>query len=377
VIMQAYETEIDGYISELNKKRFKELHEIKTTFQKMDKDAETLSSHLLVDVPKPSTDDLNRNVIAVDGSNYQEKYESVSATIATAYVYMTHGSMERYLPQISIVPPYYATLVNSINMKRLEYEIARDVLNRLEKMEQSPSIVLLDGTITFPDEALSEYSDLAPWIKQAYDQYTKIANDFYEYILDKNVLVASVVKDSLANKYFISLYTSLKEKKFSNLEIPNEELSDLNLIINKWGKNGEYASVSEFGMIKRIFSDLTFKRTKYIEVTQALRAEIPISQLKGNVIGFYIKTIDSQKPFFVEVPAKFKDEIDTISQVISSFSYYSLRPGYPMPLYIAHKKAELKKKNARNIIALFKNLTRKDFPEYYYYLWEDRFHESL
>ena len=67
-----------------------------------------------MDIGMPDMTDLKKNVVAVDGSNYQEQYESIAITIGTAYVYRNNQQMERYLPSINVVPPYYSSLVNSL-----------------------------------------------------------------------------------------------------------------------------------------------------------------------------------------------------------------------------------------------------------------------
>ena len=94
-------------------------------------------------------------------------------------------------------------------------------------------------------------------------------------------------------------------------------------------------------------------------------------------MGFYIKTGNSERPFFVEVPLQFKERIDEITQLLSSFSYFSLRKGYPFPLYSAHKKVELKKKYAKSLARTLKNMARKDLKEDYGILFEDKFRENI
>ena len=108
-------------------------------------------------------------LIAVDGSNYQEQYESIAITIGTAYVYRNNQQMESYLPSINVVPPYYSSLVNSLRMKNLEYKVAKDVLVEIGDDVDNIDLVLLDGAITFPDEAMANYVDNVHWIKDAYE----------------------------------------------------------------------------------------------------------------------------------------------------------------------------------------------------------------
>ncbi|MCK9151807.1 DNA double-strand break repair nuclease NurA [Methanobacterium alcaliphilum] len=372
----AYKTGIEGFITETLKERFGEMDKIRAVFREMKDDAESLRDNLLIDIANPEYSDLKRNVIAVDGSNYQEQFESISITIATAYAYLNNKQIERYLPNVKIVPPYYSNLVNSIRMRNLEYNVALDVIKEINNQKETVDLILLDGAMTFPDEALGDYIDNVPWVKEVYDEHHEAVNNFFDYVIDNNIPTAAVVKDSMANKYFLSLYSALNNFK-NNSEIDYEFLQKNKDFINKWNKEGTYNIVSENSFLRNLFYKKQFCRTKYAEVTCSLRNEIPAKQLRGNVIGFYFKSLPSEKPFFVEVPIHFKDKIDDITQLLSTYSYYSLRPGYPFPLYVAHKKVELKKKYAKNIALILRNIARKDLKEDYNLLFSDKFHDKL
>lgn len=372
----AYRTGIEGFITETLKERFGEMDRIRDVFKEMKKDANSLREDIIIDIAKPEYSDLKRNVIAVDGSNYQEQFESISITIATAYAYLNNKQVERYLPNVKIVPPYYANLVNSIRMRNLEYTVALDVIKEIDNAKDNVDLVLLDGAITFPDEALADYVDNVPWVKEVYNEHREAVNNFYDYVIDHDIPTAAVVKDSMANKYFLSLYSSLKTFK-NNSEIDYDFLEDNKDFINKWNKDGTYNIISENSFLRNLFYNKQFCRTKYAEVTCSLRNEIPAKKLRGNVLGFYFKSLPSEKPFFVEVPMQFKDKIDDITQLLSSYSFYSLRQGYPFPLYIAHKKVELKKKYAKSIALILRNIARKDLKGDYGLLFTDKFHEKL
>lgn len=372
----AYNTEIEGFIAETLNERFGELDRMRDLFRQMKNDAVLLKDDLVVDVGTPDVKDLKKNVVAVDGSNYQEQYESIAITIATAYVYMNNKQMERYLPNIKVVPPYYSSLVNSLRMKNLEYKIATDVLYELENELESIDLILLDGAITFPDEALSSYVDNVPWIKEAYDEHQKIVNEFFNLVIENDIPTVAIVKDSMANKYFLSLLQTLKNSK-KNSEFESNFLVKNKKFIEKWGNNGSYNVISENSMLKMIFGNREYCRTKYTEITCCLRNEIPTKILRGNVMGFYIKNLNSEKPFFVETPLQFKNRLDEITQILSSFSYYSLRQGYPFPLYVAHKKVEMKKKYSKNLARILRNVARKDLKEDYELLFSDKFREKI
>lgn len=366
-------TQIEGLVAELYKKRYDDFEKINKVFKKMNKDSQKLKKELIIEIEKPTYDDLKRKVIAVDGSNYQEQFESIAITIASAYVYMTNRQIESYLPSINIVPPYYSSLVNSIRMRTLEYQVAKSVLDSLnDKID----LIMLDGAITFPDEAIGEYLDNVSWVRKAYEDYNDTVNNFFDLVIDKSIPTVGIVKDSMSNKYFLSLNEVLNSS-FNNSEINNGILNRNESLIKEWGSDGNLNFISEKSMIRRIFGNQEFCRTKYVEITSSLRNDIPVDKLKGNVLGFYYKTVNSERPFFIEIPMYFKKQIKEIMQIISSFSYYSLKRGYPFPLYAAHKKVELKKKNARNYSYMLKNLARKGLNEDYYDLFNDLFHKNM
>lgn len=368
-----HKTQIEGIIGELYKKRYQEFAQFHSVFEKMNKDADILRNELLMKVGKPKFEDLKKHVIAVDGSSYQEQYESIAITIATAYVYMSNRQVESYLPSINIVPPYYASLVNSIRMRTLEYKIAKSMV---ESLTEEIDLIFLDGAITFPDEAIGEYIDNVSWVKEAYIDYKNTVNTFFNEVIKKNIPVVGIIKDSMSNKYFTSLYEELKNSTHST-EIDSSFISNQKELIKEWGPNGKYNFISEKSIIRRVFGDREFCRTKYVEVTCGLRNEVPAEILKNNVLGFYFKISNTERPFFIEIPSHFEERIDEIMQLISSLSYYSLRRGYPLPLYAAHKKVELKKKSTQNLTSLIKNFARKDLKNNYRYLFEELFHEKL
>lgn len=372
--MVAYRTNIQGIITEALSQQYDDIAKIKKIYDEMKKEAKNFRKDFLVNIEKPSLEDLNRSVIAVDGSSFQEQYESIAITLATAYVYTNKQQTEKYLPKIKMVPPYYSSIVNSIRMKNLEYMIAKSSLEEFEKKNENIDLVMLDGAMTFPDEAIGEYIDNVKWVKDVYEEHLVVVNDFFDYVIDRDIPTIAVVKDSMANKYFLSLYKILKTP-IDNIEISHDFLNKNKLFFENWGKDGDFNFISEKTMIKHIFGNEEFLRTKYTEVTCCLRNEIPARQLKGSVMGFYFKTLNNQRPFFIEVPMQFKDRIDDITSMLSSFSYYSLRMGYPFPLYAAHKQVELNKSYARNIARVLKNIAIKDIRDRD--IFNEQFHDSL
>ncbi len=368
-----FETEIEGFITAIQKERFVEIENFRKIFKEMESDIKINKKNLTVDIDKPNKECLESNIVAVDGSSYQEQYDSISINIATAYIYSKDEKKEKYLPNIKIVPPYYASLINSVDMKTLEYKIVLDLLE--EGIIEKPELILLDGSICFPDEALSNYIENVPLMKDSYEEHKDIVNEFYKFTLTEKIPTVALSKDSTANKYFVSLYKSVENPS------PNDEIDPSSLIgsnfLKNVGKNGMYNFISENSFIKKLLYDDSFKRTKYLEITRSLRNEIPAEMLRGEICGFYLKTIKEQKPFFVEIPSKFINRIDEITRILSALSYYSLRPGYPFPLYAAHKKVELKKKYCRNIANILRNIASKEFKDDYSLIFEEKFHDKL
>jgi len=368
-----FETEIEGFITAIQKEKFVEIKNLRKIFKRMEEDIKTNKENLTVSIDKPDKDCLKSNVVAVDGSSYREQYDSISINIATAYIYSNNEGKEKYLPNIKIVPPYYASLINSLDMKTLEYKIVLDLLK--EGVIERPELILLDGSICFPDEALSNYIENVPLMKESYEEHKYTVNEFYQFILRENIPTVAISKDPTANKYLVSLYKSAKEPSPHD-EIDSSRLIDSNFRKNV-GKNGMYDFISENSFMKKLLYDDSFKRTKYLEITRGLRNEIPAEMLRGEICGFYMKTAREQRPFFVEIPSKFIDRIKEITRTLSAFSYYSLRPGYPFPLYAAHKKVELKKKYCHNIATILRNIASKELKGDYTSIFEEKFHDKL
>jgi len=368
-----FETEIEGFITAIQRERFVEIENLRKIFKEMKKDIETNKEDLTCDIDRPDKESLKSNVVAVDGSSYQEQHDSISINIATAYIYSNNEGKEKYLPNIKIVPPYYASLINSVDMKTLEYKIVLDLLK--DGIIERPDLILLDGSICFPDEALSYHIENVPFMRKSYEEHKSTVNEFYEFILRKDIPTVAISKDPTANKYFGSLYKSTRSPS-PNDEIDSSRSIGSNLMKNI-GKEGMYNFISENSFIKKLMRDDSFKRTKYLEITRALRNEIPAEMLRGEICGFYMKTVREQRPFFVEIPSKFMGRIDEITRILSAFSYYSLRQGYPFPLYAAHKKVELKKKYCRNIATILRNIASKEFKGDYTLIFEEKFHDRL
>lgn len=369
----AFETGIEGFVAALVSKKFDEIEKLKTIIKEIENYTKSIRDEIILKIGTPNKDDLKKDIIAVDGSSYQEQFDSITVTIATAYIYSQKKIEERHLPMIKILAPYYASLITSVNMKNLEYKI---VLDFLKEDKTNPDLILLDGSICFPDEALANYIDNVPLMKEAYDEYKKITNEFYKLILKEGIPTLALSKDPTANKYLIAISKSLSDPSEHD-EINPNSLKSLDFV-EKLNNNDIYNLVSENTFIKKLMANRLFVRTKYLEITRSLRNDLPVKVLRGNVCGFYFKTVDEQRPFFVEMPAYFKNNVDELTQLLSSLSYYSLRRGYPFPLYVAHKKVSLKKKYCKNIVTLVRNiasdkLDRDDYID----TFEPIFHDKL
>jgi len=360
--MSLFENDIEGLVYEINKKNADDLEDYRELYFEIKNDANKIKELIVEKLPQPNIENIKSTILTVDGSNYQENFDSISISLATAYVYLTNGYIERYLPRIAFIPPYYSNLVNSILMKELEYRITFNLLND-PIIKEKPDLVLFDGTLTFPDLALGKYANRSPTIMNAYNEYIETSNKLFSYLKDYDIPTMAVIKDSHSNKFFYSLYQSLI-KKMDNYEFSLDSIKEIEKYILKWGKKGKYNSISELIMIKNLLEE-DFIRTKFVEVSRALRSEIPIDLLKGNVYGSYVKVNLNQKPFFIEIPGFSMKNKDKMLEIFSSMGFFTIRAGYPMPLLAAHNRAKMSKIRGQSIIRLIKNVFESKTPELY------------
>jgi len=382
-----FSTAIEGEIARINTFNYNDLKEIRTKYRKCYEDSKLLQKSLLKKLPEAKIDQLNKTIVAVDGSVYIEEYNSIVISLALAYVYTTNGYLERYLPEISVVPPYYSTLVNSLIMKTLEYQIVIDLLNEDKFIEEKPDLILFDGPLSFPDEAMGEsIIEGKEVIIKYYNKFKTTANSLFDVIKERNIPTIGLIKDTMSNKYFLSLINHLKND-FSLLYNKDEKTflltqkEILKEILNKWDKNGEFSMMSESVMIKNIFQpDKVFTRTFALPLLKGfgLRANVPINNLRnGNLLGCYVNVLSLYKAFFFEFPKYFEKDLEEILKIFTSLCYFSLKPGYPMPLFAAHKKVELNKRKSKRKLTLIKYLIRTQDPDLYKIIFESKFHPAI
>jgi NurA-like 5'-3' nuclease len=194
-------------------------------------------------------------------------------------------------------------------------------------------------------------------------------------VKSEEIPVASVTKDPMANKYLKSIYLQF----ISDVEPRcKSELKDISnsyhLLEERWDR---YEKMSELGIIKRVMWDKKLMRTKAVEISIALKEEIPINFLRAGVCGLYMKIEKDRRPYFVEIPCFFMEEIDEIVLDLTTFSYYSPFRGYPSPLYFAHKTATLTQKFSENVFSLAHMSARKILGCDYPVLFEERYREEM
>ncbi|MBD3213359.1 MAG: hypothetical protein GF311_12190, partial [Candidatus Lokiarchaeota archaeon] len=382
-----YRTAVQGEISRLNEFNYKDLNIIRKKYEECLEDSRILQKYLLKDLEQPDIKYLNKTIIAVDGSNYVEEYNSIVISLALAYVYTTKGYTERYLPEISIVPPYYSSLVNSIIMKTLEFQIVIDLLNDDELNNKDIDLILFDGPLSFPDEAIKDSVAVGKEIViKFFNDYVSTANKLFNIIKEQKIPTIGLVKDSMSNKYFLSLSKHFNSNfvKLGDLHLKkkmNINRNKLHEYVKKWDKKGDFSMISESVMIKYLFEpDKIFNRTITLPIGKGLglKSEIPIDNLKyGNLLGFYINILPNYKAFFIEIPSYFRKNLEEILKIFNAICYYSLKPGYPMPLYAAHKKVELNKKRSKNKLNVIKQFVRIKDPKLYNIVFESRFHPEI
>jgi len=363
--MKSKNTEIESYVLELENLQFKDLNEVREFLEEIKNDSLTISQYILKKIPLEDMNKLEKDIIAVDGSSFQEEFESLAISIGLAYIFSNQNIKPKYLPKIKFNPPYYATLINSIIMKTLEFQVVSDLFDEYSSLK--PNLIFLDGALSFPDEALNQAIDNVPKVKEAFENYIEVGNKLFKLLKDRKIPIVAIVKQSQSNKYMLSLAKLLKEGSnfIENFNILNNNNDEFINAVKKWSENNKFCNFSEKSLMKQIFLNNQYNRTIFVPISHkyCLKAEIPIKLLKNNqLIGCYYNIIN-ENIFFLEMPRWQLDIAEEIFSIISTFSKYSTIPGYPMPLIVAHKKVEFNRKKALSIFNLLKYITRKKIGE--------------
>ena len=378
VLLEVDDTLMEGLISEIYEISEEEFKETKTWLKDMEKDSRLLAADVLIDIPPPSKAILkNKIVIGVDAGSAQRKYDAISLLLAASCTYSSKlpntEISQKYGSKIVYCPPYKSDIAISLYMRGLEYLVAHASSEEFLSNGEKPDLILFDGPLTFPEEMemISEVS----WIKKAYSWFLQKSNSFFEFVKREKIPVVSVTKDPMANKYLKSIYLQFIRDVEPRCKSELRDISNsYNLFEERWDR---YEKMSELGIIKRAMWDKKLMRTKAIEITTALKEEMPIKFLREGVCGFYIKIEKDRRPYFVEIPCFFMDKINEIISVLTSFSYYSPFRGYPSPLYFAHKTATLTQKFSENVFSLAHMSARRILGGDYPVLFEERYREEM
>jgi len=377
--MRTSETIMEGLMREIEFLEDINLEEVSSWFEKIKHVAKILAPDILLDLPPKDINQLrNRIIIASDGSVYQKKFSSMCVILTSACTYSTeYGDLrlsQKFRPKTVFVHPYGSDIIASFYMKALEYFVTLDAVKEcLEK--RNPDLVLLDGTMTFPEDF--SFDSAPQWIQKVYkDWLLKYANEFFEFCYENAIPVVSITKAPIANKFLNGIRKQLQDP--INIKQEMNGLNSKELFISEWEKY--LSTISEMALMKHLMWDKELLRTKTIEVSRALRLEIPIERLKGNVIGFYFKPIRTASPLFVEVPAwiieaneKFRD----ILNILTNLCIYSPISGYPSYLYFAHKTGLLKRKFMNRVISVIHRAARQKFKENYSNLFSAAWRDYL
>jgi len=381
---------ISGISSRLSEVEKSGVSAVSTWVDKIKNLAGLLQNEIVLDLPQPNIESHRRSrVFACDGTIYTQKYSSIYLTLASACSYDPNETSIKpiFLPEILFCHPYRGDLVCSLRMKTLEYRVAFETLKSLVEQEKKPDLVLLDGTLTFPDDFRT--SDSPDWVKEEFEnKFLKHAQQFFQLLEEENIVVAGISKDPTANKYLLGIRKILtgewrgRYRTMTKLNCPIEVVPSptmLSLFADKksWMKN--FSVTNELGLMRRILWNEGLKRTRITEVSCATRFPVAVSMIRGKVSGFYFKVFRDVRPFYVE--AVFwnsdKEKVDSIFESLCNLSYYSPVPGYPAPLFFAHHVGKLSTKYADGILNLVHGLLAKRLHGDYRVLLEDRFRESL
>ena len=304
---------------------------------------------LIKEIPDPEYSDLKeKKIMAVDGGQYNEPYKSAVISFSNAHLYKNENYFERHMNRFNIITLDYNSLTTSVLRATLEYEIALRVLQEEVKKNEIPDLVLFDGTLTFPDDALEQYIDRKPDFQDKMIEYKRIFDEYLEFSINNNIPTVAVIKDSISNKFLNSFKACMKNDYNNNFELGGYFQDPLNQHnkdkINHLMQNQNFLRFSELTFINSIFEDKINLRTKYvpIEKNYGIKNNVCSEQIKEKLLGFYARFGDETcYTFFIEIPSHFKEKLEEITRILSSFSTYSIVKGYPQPLFIAHKKAKM------------------------------------
>lgn len=379
---------IEGISSKLSEVEISGVATVSSWVKKTKKLSSAIRSEIVEDLPQPDLEIHRKSrAFACDGTIYTQKYSSIYLALASACSYhpMERGMKPVFLPDIFFSHPYRGDLVCSLRMKTLEYRVAYETLRSMMEEGVFPDLVLLDGTLTFPDDFRT--ADSPDWVKEEFEErFMKHAKQFFDLLEGKKITVAGVSKDPTASKYLLGIRKYLtgewrkRYKSMTSLECPVEiqrtpQISDLFSKRGAWRRN--FSTTNELGLMRRVFWGESFKRTRIVEVSSATRFPVAIETIRGRVAGFYYKAFLDSRPFYVEAILWSPDKLAFFLQNISNLSYYSPVPGYPAPLFFAHHVGKISRKYAERILDLVHGILTKAFREEYKILLEDRFRESL
>jgi len=361
---------------------------VSTWVEKIKSLSNLLHSEIVVDLPQPDLEShRGSRVFACDGTIYTQKYSSIYLALASACSYDPKEKSIKpvFLPDILFCHPYRGDLVCSLRMKTLEYQVAFETLKSLIEKGEEPNLVLLDGTLTFPDDFRT--ADSPDWVKEEFEnKFLRHALQFFKLLQNQKIMVAGISKDPTANKYLMGIRKFLtgewraRYRSMTELDCPIEVPSNPNTLSlfaerRSWMRN--FSMTNELGLMRRMLWNENFKRTKIVEVSCATRFPVAIDIIRGRVAGFYFKIFHDVRPFYVEAIFWAKDNINSFFQNLTNLSYYSPVPGYPAPLFFAHHVGKLSRKYADNVLNLVHGLLTRKLHQDYKVLLEDRFRESL
>ncbi|MEM5866460.1 MAG: DNA double-strand break repair nuclease NurA [candidate division WOR-3 bacterium] len=379
---------ISGISSKMSEIDKVSVESFSTLVRKIKSLADSLSNELVADLPKENLDIHRKTyVFACDGTIYTHKYSSIYLALASACSYNPSDKSLKpiFLPDIFFSHPYHGDLVCSLRMKSLEYQVAYETLKLMIEDEKKPDLVLLDGTLTFPDDFRT--SDSPDWVREEFeDRFLTQAKKFFELLEKEKILVAGISKDPTANKYLLGIRKYLTEewrKRYSSMQYLKCPVEISNNILLKslfadeksWKQN--FSVLNELALMRQILWNKSFKRTRIVEVSCATRFPIAIENIRGKVAGFYFKIFPENRPFYVEAIFWEREDYDRIFQILSNLSYYSPRPGYPAPLFFAHHIGKISSEYAENILKLVHSILVSKLQGDYKLLLEDKFRESL
>lgn len=265
--------------------------------------------------------------IAVDTGFLKLKYTNFAVALVVSCT-LTSGPAEKVPETSTRAEPLllralkYSDLALHYISKVMEYEQLLRVLR--EKEFRGDLVVLLDGALTYPEEL-----DLRPELRPLVRKYVEKLTEFLRYCEERRerIHIVALAKDPTVDKYCAALL--------------QRSCGELEKVRNWFGKITTYVhertgadlllprSTGTWLPPLRV-DDLPGYRTPRIEVFQ-----------RWGVYGTYVRLHPTRRPLYMEFLGWSLEKLGNVMLYLTDMSRYSLRPGYPAPLFLVDRLTKI------------------------------------